>query len=159
MSAEIFQSVVNQDTVYGFGIPRELWSERHQADLHECMILLFKENPDWTHEQATDRCREEVYEILWRALKQTYGLLVLECTCYKTYWDALDDLIELGRDAFERKLNENVEYARFCNRFYETLRARSNICSAGMWDEFQKMKTNNWTQGQYASYLRTKRGQ
>lgn len=157
MSAEIFHSVVNLETVYSFGINPDIWRTSYQADLHEVMILILKENPDMTLEEAKDRCYDEVQNILLRRFKNTYGNLVLIAPCYKTYEHAFDDFLELGQDAFEAKLNESVEYSRFCSRFYERLRERYNICSAGMWDEYKKMKANNWTMNEYARQLREKR--
>jgi hypothetical protein len=44
------------------------------------MILRWKENPDWTDEEATDACADEVDRILFRNFNRTYKHLLTQVT-------------------------------------------------------------------------------
>jgi hypothetical protein len=153
-----FQRIVNCETVLGFGIKPAEWDDEDQADLHECMILAWKENPDWTDEEATEACAEQVDRILFRNFNQTYKYLLTQVTdLWPTPEEAYEAYRKEGKKGFEVLLNEEIEFADFAKEFYDDLREMYNICSAGMVDSFQAMKKKGWTHADFRRDLNKKK--
>ncbi len=63
-------------------------------------------------------------------------------------WYAL--YLEKGEDAFLDELEDQEGFAEFCKRFYDTLREEYNICSAGMYSQYDEFKVK--FAGDYDSY-------
>ena len=151
--SEHFQKIVNVETVASFGVDMSVWGEDEQASLHEGMILAMKENPDWTEEEVKKECAKQVNQILFDWFKDNLGYLVQKTN----YWMRLEYAFQEFRSSslkdFLKLLKEKQEFQDFGEEFYDDLRQMWNICSAGMEDEFQRMKRNNWTFQQYRSWL------
>jgi hypothetical protein len=81
--------------------------------------------------------------------KLQYGYVIKKVDCWRDAQHAFQDFKVLGEGAFLVKLNEQLEYTEFCEEFYDTLREHWNICSAGMWEEFQKLKEKGWSFEEY----------
>lgn len=145
-----FSNIVNRETVLSFGVKPSEWDEDDQASLHEAMILAWKENPDWTDEEATAACKEQVEQILLRNFKQTYKIALQSAqNLWYTPKQAYAVYRSEGKKRFEILLNEQVEFTEFADEFYNDLRQMYNICSAGMMDAFQDMKKKGWTHDEY----------
>ncbi len=158
MSSSAFQRIVNRETVLSFGIKPYEWDDEDQADLHECMILCWKENPDWTDEEATEACKEQVDRILFYNFNRTYKHLLTQVTdLWRTPEKAYRIYVDKGKRAFEDRLNEHIEFMNFCKEFYDQLREWYNIDSVGMHEAFQLMKEKGWTHQQYREYLQEQR--
>jgi hypothetical protein len=155
MSANLFQTVVNRETVASFGIDMSLWTEGYQAELNEGMILALKENPEWTEDQARDACRSQVKAILFRWFKKNmrYAVEDADWSLEKSF----ENFFSMPLVKFLELLAEDREYTAFCEEFYGTLRERYNICSAGMWDEYQRMKKNDWSFSDYRKDLKKRK--
>jgi hypothetical protein len=140
-----------------FGIKPYEWDDEDQADLHETMIVCWKENPDWTDEEATEACREQVDRILFENFNRTYKHLLKQVT---SVWynpeQAYSAYIDVGKRTFETALNEHIDYANFCRVFYDQLREMYNIDSSGMRDAFNYMTEKGWTHQQYKEYIQEK---
>jgi hypothetical protein len=153
-----FQRIVTRETVLSFGIKPYEWDDEDQADLHESMILCWKENPDWTDEEATEACRDQVDRILFRNFERTYKYLLSQVSdLWRTPEKAYIVYVDEGKRSFEEQLNEHIEYLNFCKEFYDDLREMWNIDTAGMYEAFQKMKKNDWTHTQYRNYIQEQR--
>ena len=149
-----FDSVVNKETVASFGIDMSVWDDHLQRSLYEAMILAWKENPEWTEEEAKKGCREQAMLIYYGWFKENLGFLVKHCNYWRSLEVAFQEFCETTLKNFIWKINEQMEFNRFCQLFYDELRERYNICSAGMEDEFVFMKKNNWTFSDYRKYLK-----
>jgi hypothetical protein len=149
-----FQRIVNRETVLTFGVKPCDWDDEDQAQLHEAMILAWKENPDWTDEQATEACKKQVDRIRFANFKSTYKYVVEKAPDdWHSMEEAYADYLEHGKKGFEKLLNEAVEFADFCRQFYETLREMWNIDYEGMQDAFLDMKQKGWTHADYKRHL------
>jgi hypothetical protein len=150
-----FGKIVNRETVLSFGVKPSEWDDEDQALLHESMILAWKENPDWTDEQATEACKKQVDRIRFENFKRTYKYAVqMVPDDWHSMEEAYADYLAHGKKGFEKLLNEAVEFADFCKEFYEDLREMYNICSAGMQDAFLDMKKKGWTHAEYRRHLK-----
>ena len=146
----LFFSVVNRETVLSFGVAEADWDEDEQADLHEAMILAWKENPDWTKEQATAHCKTLVKRTLFHKFADNQRAIIQyairQMPYLKQRFEASDKFDE---DSFNTLVDEEMEYQAFCEEFYDDLREMYNICSAGMRDAYNNMKTKGWTFSDY----------
>lgn len=153
-----FFSIVNRETVLSFGVKPCDWDEDDQAYLHEAMIIAWKENPDWTDEEAKAACKEQVDRILYQNFKRTYGRLLKEAIClWQNTPQAFEAYKEMGMKKFEEALNEEAEYQEFGEEFYSELREMYNICGAGMRDAFNSMKAKGWSFDDYRKDLKEQR--
>jgi uncharacterized short protein YbdD (DUF466 family) len=153
-----FERIVTRETVLSFDVKPSEWDEEDQAQLHEAMTLAWKENPDWTDEEAKQACEEQVESILYQNFRRTYGQMLKHATeMWHTAPDAYDDYVKLGRKKFEDALNEQLEFEEFSQEFYERLREMWNICSVGMWDAFKDMKKKDWSFDDYDRYIEKER--
>ncbi len=150
---EHFNKIISNETVASFGIDMSLWGEAEQAQLREAMILKYKENPEWTEEQAKKACLQEVMAILEVWFNENLGFLVKQTNHWYSLEDAFEEFVNMSFKDFILAINKQMEFTKFCEMFYDDLREMYNICSAGMRDEFQRMKTNGWTFSQYRSDL------
>jgi hypothetical protein len=118
------------------------------------MILAWKENPDWTEQEATEAMREQVEEILYKKFVQHFGVLVNEASVYgfRTQ-DAFLIYRKKGVYALIKELNELTELTKFYEQFYNKLRELWNIDAVGMDEEFRSMKEKGWGFRQYRVYL------
>lgn len=153
---EKFNSVVCREKVLSFGVDPAFWTEKEQTSLTECMVLAWKENPDWTEEQATAACREQTNEILFEAFKEHFGFLIKEADVYGnwSYHHAFEEFKKIGLLDFLKKINLHVEKGKFFQLFYSDLRELYNIDSCGMEDEFDRLKKNGWTFSLYRADLK-----
>jgi len=153
-----FNRIVNRETVLGFGVKPCEWDDEDQADLHECMILRWKENPDWTDEEATEACKKQVERIRFENFKRTYKASLRKAReLWYTPEEAYEAYLEQGKKDFESTLNEEIEFGEFAKEFYDDLREMYNICSAGMMDSFQDMKKKGWTHADFRRDLNKKK--
>ena len=157
MSADLFQKFVNKEFVSTLGIDMSLWGEEEQAELHECMILIMKENPDWTEEDVKCECEEQVDTILFEWFQVNLACLVKKTNGWNTLGEAYNDFRKTTLKNFLKTLNEKQQFQDFCDEFYEDLREMWNICSAGMHDEFERMKREGWSMTQYRMWLDSKK--
>jgi hypothetical protein len=155
MSATLFQTLVNRETVATFGIDMSLWTEGYQAQLNEGMSLALKENPEWTEEEARDECRSQVEAILFSWFKKHMRYAVEDADW--SLEQSFEDFLSMPLVKFLEGLEQAREYRAFCQEFYGTLRERYNICSAGMWDEYQRMKKNDWSFSDYRKDLKKRK--
>jgi hypothetical protein len=148
-----FERIVSRETVLSFGVNE--WDEEDQTQLHEAMILAWKEHPDWTDEEAKEACEEQVECILYQNFRRTYGQMIKGASNHWQYaTEAYDDYVKLGKKKFENLLNEEVEFQDFCNAFYDTLREMWNIDGEGMQNAFNLMKEKKWSYSEYRAYLK-----
>jgi hypothetical protein len=158
MSSSAFHKIVNRETVLGFGVKPSEWDDEDQADLHEAMILAWKENPDWTNEQANEACKKQVERICFENFRRTYKTSLRHARdLWYTTEEAYEAYLEHGKKDFESTLNEEIEFSEFAKEFYDDLREMYNICSAGMMDSFQDMKKNGWTHTDFRRDLNKKK--
>jgi hypothetical protein len=148
-----FEKIVNRETLTSFGIDLSVWKDEHQKLLEEGMILAWKENPSWTEDEAKAECRKQVTSILLGWFTEHYTHAVEETDYWLSLNAAFEDFLSMPLVKFLEVLEEQREYSRFCQEFYDDLRDMYNICSAGMWDEYQRMKKNKWRFSQYRSWL------
>lgn len=72
-----------------------------------------------------------------------------------TFTQAYKLFKEKGENHFLQELEEKEDYTEFCEKYYAILREQYNICSAGMWDQFQKYKVKfNGDESAYRNELR-----
>lgn len=97
----LFDKLVNRETVSSLGVPTSLWTDEHQACLHEGMILAMKENPDWTEEEVRKEIKRQVESLLHKksilckacerdvaTLPNEYGPQALgDRVCADCFWD------------------------------------------------------------------------
>ena len=153
-----FQRIVSRESVLSFGISTADWDDDDQAYLHEAMILAWKENPDWTDEEATAACKNQVERIVYQNFKATYGRQLRDATNrWQSVPAAYDDYKKLGKKEFQKVLNEEAEFQEFCGEFYSDLREMYNICSAGLRNAFNEFKLNNWSFDDYRRDLLARR--
>ena len=150
-----FESIVSRESVLSFGVKESEWTEADQNLLRESMILLWKENPRWTEEEIQEACYKHVDGILFEQFKNHYGYLLQLAFPYESPRWCYNHYKMLGELEFMAHLKNRIEFNDFCQEFYDDLRSRYNICSAGMEDEFKRMKSHNWTLSQYRNYLNT----
>ncbi len=151
-----FDRIVNRETVLGFKVDPEFWTDEEQTLLHEAMTLAWKENPEWTDEEARKVCREHVEDILFNKFHTEFGFLVSQADVYGYgIHDAFDSYRKNGIYKFLKHLNNQVELTKFYEEFYDDLRELYNIDSSGMDDEYNKMKKNGWTFRAYRVYLKS----
>jgi hypothetical protein len=149
-----FARIVSRETVLGFKVDPEFWTDVEQSLLHEGMILACKESPEWTEEEVLNACEKQVEIILFNKFRKEFGFLInLARADEYTVEDAFDDWRKNGVYSFLRNLNHYMEFAKFCEEFYEDLREMWNIDSSGVEDEFARMKEKGWTFRQYRSDL------
>jgi hypothetical protein len=157
MSSEIFQKVVTKETVAALGTDMTQWTDDDQAHLYEGMILACKENPDWTEEEVKAECKRQVELILYKNFRDEYEVLLVYVDEYRTTRDFYKEYKTRGRKGFHQFLGERLEFKDFCEYFYEELRERYNICSAGMEEAYERMKKNNWSFQDFAKDLKARR--
>ena len=157
-----FARIVTRETVLGFKVDPDFWTDAEQALFHEGMILAWKENPDWTDEEAVNVCKEHVESILFNKFHKEFGFLISQADVYGYgIRDAFEEYRNNGIYKFLAQLNEQMELTKFYEEFYDDLRELYNIDSLGMDDEFKKMKKNGWTFLHYRLYVKSlyKKGQ
>jgi hypothetical protein len=151
-----FARIVSRETVLGFKVDPEYWTDAEQTLLHEGMILAWKENPDWTNEEALKVCKEHVENILFNKFHKEFGFLISQADVYGYgIQDAFQFWRQNGIYKFLAHLNDQMELTKFYDEFYDDLRELYNIDSSGMDDEYNKMKKNGWTFRHYRVYLKT----
>jgi hypothetical protein len=148
-----FDEVVNRQTVESVGFDMSLWTDKLQVLLRESMILAWKENPDWTEEQAKTACREQAKDILFEWFQEHLGFAVEEANYWQSLEAAFENFLSMPLVDFLEILEEQREFGRFAAEFYDELREMWNICSGGMWDEYQRMKKNKWRFRDYRKWL------
>ena len=149
-----FDSLVSRETIASFGVDMTFWGEEEQSLLREGMILAMKENPEWTEEQVKKACEEQVDDILFNAFQEHLGYLVEKTHHWASLEDAYCEFRTTPLKKFLKVVTEQQEFQDFADAFYDELREMYNICSAGMWDEFQRMKKNGWSLSQYRTWLK-----
>ena len=87
------------------------------------------------------------------SFKQTYGSLVIQANYWMNLKYAYAEYQKIGKDAFEKELNYQVELERFGRQVYWILREKFNADYECVEDEFKKMKENNWTLQEYLDDL------
>lgn len=152
MSA-FLDSLLERETVASFGIDMSLWGEEEQAELREVMTLVMEEHPEWTEESVKKECQKQVDRILFEWFYDTLGVYVKKSRPSSDIREAYAEFRKTTLKLFLKKLKEDQEFQDFCDEFYEDLRDLWNICSAGMYDEYQHMKKKNWTFLQYRNWL------
>ncbi len=163
-----FFELTSPRTLKSFGIDLREWNQNDQQLLHEGMILSLKEHPEWTHEEALAECRRQVLAILcieeeeeeeveYNLFEEEYGFLVDRSDVWHDMASAYDTFKEVGHMEFMKRIRRGMEYKEFCDEFYPELRELYNICSAGMYDEFERLKKNGWTHSQYRKDLEAKK--
>lgn len=156
MSSPIFQKVVSKEFVATLGIDMSVWGEDEQNDLHERMTILLKDNPDLTdEEEVKEECENQVDLILYAWFKEDLGYLVEKSGGWSNLKQAYLQFKKTTLKNFMKELSEKQKYQDFCQEFYDDLRQAWNICGAGMWDEYQRMKKESWSFAQYRSWLKT----
>jgi hypothetical protein len=148
-----FEAVVSKETVSSFGVDMSLWGDYEHELLTECMILAWKENPDWTEEDAKEECKEQVHQILFDWFKKNLGYLVNKTNYWTSLEYAYKDFSKTTLKEFLVSLQEKQELQDFAEVFYDDLRELYNIDSEGVEDEFQRMKDKGWSFSQYKSWL------
>lgn len=148
-----FDQIVNKETVASFGIHPDLWSDAHQRLLHEGMILAWKENPEWTDEQATKECRKQTNQILFDWFRKNLGHLIQETDLSYNAAGAFEIFKRCSPLEFLVWLNEKQEYHHFCCKFYTDLRELYNVSSVEMEEEYKRMKDNKWDFFKYRKWL------
>lgn len=151
--AELFQKIVTKEFVATLGIDMSLWGDEEQSSLHEGMILAMKENPDWTEEEVKEECKNQVDRILFDWFQINLGLLVKNSDGWENLREAYKEFRRKTLKDFMKSLTEHQRFRDFCDAFYDDLREMYNICSAGMWDEYERMKINGWSMSQYRKWL------
>ncbi len=163
-----FFEITSRETVATFGIDMRNWTANEEAYLHEVMILAMKEHPDWTKEEALAECRRQVSMILemddedeeeveFNNFEEEYGFLVDRTDIWSDMWSAYDTFKEVGHLEFMKKIRWGMEYKEFCDEFYSELRELCNICSAGMYEAFEKMKAKGWTHAEFRKDLQERK--
>lgn len=151
----MFSRVVNRETVLSFKVDPTIWTEEDQKTLDELMTLEWKENPDWTEEQARNACRKKVDDILYEKFEKDVGFLVEEANVYGyTLDDAFETFRKEGLYVLVKQLNQQIGLTKFYELFYDDLREMWNIDTVGMEEEYEMMKKNGWSFSQYRQYLR-----
>lgn len=150
----MFSRIVTREKVLSFKVDPEFWTDDEQTLLHEGMILAWKENPEWTEEEATDAMREQVEELLYKKFRTYFGVLIDEASVYgyRTQ-DAFKTYRQKGVYALVKELNDLTELTNFYEHFYDDLRELWNIDVTGMEEEFKMMKEKKWGFHQYRVYL------
>lgn len=149
-----FARVVTREKVLSFKVDPEFWTDEEQSQLHEIMILAWKENPEWTEEVATEAMREHVEELLYKKFRQYFAVLVTTANVYgMRTQDAFKTYRQKGVYALIKELNDLTELTMFCEHFYDDLRELWNIDTAGMEEEFAMMKKKGWSFSKYRVYL------
>jgi hypothetical protein len=151
--SEHFQTIVNKETVESFGIDMSLWGEEEQRLLHEGMILAMKENPDWTEEEVRVECENQVDNILFEWFQVNLARSVKKSQGWRNLGQAYAEFRKTTLKNFLTLLNEKQKFQHFCEEFYDDLREMWNICSAGMEDEYERMKEKGWTMAEYRRWL------
>lgn len=154
---EFFDRIVSKETVDTFGIDMYLWGADEDCQLREAMLLVCKENPNWSEEQATEVCKVEVDRILFAWFKKTLGHLVLSTQYWPSLTAAYTEFRNTTLKQFIKTLGEQKEFKEFADEFYSDLRELWNIGSVGLWDEFQRMKKEGMSFSQYRASLNKKR--
>lgn len=152
--SSMFSRIVTREKVLSFKVDPEFWTDEEQTLLHEGMILAWKENPEWTEEEATDDMREQVEELLYKKFKTYFGVLINEASVYgyRTQ-DAFKTYRQKGVYELVKEINHLTELTKFYEHFYDDLRELWNIDVSGMEDEFKMMKEKKWGFRQYRVYL------
>jgi hypothetical protein len=148
-----FDVLVSKETVGSFGIDMSLWGDHEQKLLTEGMILAWKENPDWTEEEAKKECEEQVHQILLDWFKKNLGYLVKKTNYWVSLEYAYQDFSKTTLKEFVSSLQDKQEFQDFVELFYDDLRELYNIDSVGVEEEFKRMKDKGWTFSQYRSWL------
>jgi hypothetical protein len=144
---------ISKENLATFGYDLSIWTEDHQELLRQDMLLICRENPDWTERQVNAECRTQVEGILFEWFKETLGRTVQEVNYWTSELAAFKDFLGMPSLKFTLLLIERQEISRFWSDFYPDLREHSNICSAGMQEEFEKMKANKWSFYDYRTWL------
>jgi hypothetical protein len=152
MSSALFQKVI-KEFVGTLGYNMAEWSDADQASLSEGMVLVCKENPDWTEEQVKGECKKQVDKLFYAKFLEEYVPLYEDLELYESDEELYEMFKAKGRKGFNTFLAERRKFNRFCQEFYDDLREMYNICSAGMDDEFERMLKNKWSFAQYRKWL------
>lgn len=78
----------------------------------------------------------------------------IACLHWYNNRQAYELYLKISDDEFMEKLNEHVDYEKFCRKFYDVLRTQYNACGAMMYDEFKRWKTLGSKDEEYIKYLR-----
>lgn len=152
--SELFAKLVTREKVLSFKVDPEFWTDEEQTLLHEGMVIAWKENPEWTEEEATEAMREQVEELLYKKFRQYFAVLVSTASVYGLRpQDAFKTYRQKGVYALIKELNDLTEFTMFSEHFYEDLRALWNIDTVGVEEEFAMMKQKGWSFRQYRVYL------
>lgn len=150
---QLFEKIVNREFVASLGIDMSLWGEGEQRLLHEGMILAMKENPEWTEDDVKEECENQVDNILFEWFQVNLARSVRKSNGWRNLGQAYAEFRKTTLKDFLHSLNEKQDFQDFCEEFYDDLREMWNICSAGMEDEYQRMKKEGWTMDQYRKWL------
>jgi hypothetical protein len=101
---------------------------------------------------------EAIKNTEFKAFEEEYGYLVKRTTVWDDMEAAFAAFNALGHENFMKKVEENIDFNDFCAEFYPTLREFYNICSAGMVEEFERMRAKDWSFAEYGAYLQKHTG-
>lgn len=126
------------------------------CDYKNCHNLASSTYNGYCNEDHYKRARQmesQPVEKTFAEFREEYGFLVKKTRCWTSELEAYAAFKKLGHSEFMKRVREDMEYAEFCDRFYDELRTMWNICSAGMWEQFQKLKEKGWSLDEYAVEL------
>ena len=78
----------------------------------------------------------------------------ISCLHWNSKQEAYEAYLKGSEDEFMDKLNEHVDYDKFCRKFFGVLREQYNACGAMMSSEFQRWKKLGSKDEEYIKYLR-----
>ena len=148
-----FNSIVSNETVSSLGLNMSLWGDEEQSRLREVMLLLCKENPEWTDREMKDECENQIELIFFEWFQECLARLVTKSNGWPTLGEAYAEFRTSSLKDFLKTVQKHQEYQDFCEEFYDDLRDMWNICSAGMRDEYTSMKAKGWSKTQYRMWL------
>jgi hypothetical protein len=147
--------IISLTNIRLYGVNPGTWTQDDQSLLTESMILACKENPDWSKEQAQEKCKSLVQEILFLKFKKVYKYAMKKQSRWTTLDQAFRAYLQMGESEFEKEFEDELLFQEFCEEFYDYLREKYNACSAVMYEEFNRMKKNNWSMAEYRVHLYT----
>ena len=78
----------------------------------------------------------------------------IACLYWNSKQEAYEAYLKGSEDEFMEKLNDHIDYAKFCKKFYDILREQYNACGIMMYDEFQRWEALGSKDEEYIKYLR-----
>jgi hypothetical protein len=151
-----FAALFTDSKLESYGVNLDTWTRADQSLLRETMILVGKESPEMTQEEAETKCKEHVEDILFEKFVKRYKFVLRQLEL--DHDSAYETFEKLGsEDPFDAYLEREIEYAAFATRFYSDLREMWNADTVLVREQFEKMKTNKWSFSQYSAYLKERR--